>query len=555
MDKQLKKQRNKIFLRVSLVLLAVWFLVSAFFISFCLYNEYTNSQNAVLSKQTNFERIFNNKPRIKSDYKNNYIPSGALFKELNVLFDDGLLKESNSQIVVIENITGVTVANTAGKKEVVKFGLKNNGFNSISYGLIDLQIIRDSLTDEQFKEITDYLSIKRNDGKKYELVCTKFQFVYYDVIPLELKVIINSGSDMWFISDEVVASYKLDENTVARAEIYECNDMLRNTIPTDLLLNKTYNEDYIGQLSDEQLEKSFDKISTGFLNYTFYFSEINQLSISEDEIITEDEIVDILVRYAKHVNLGKECNRRILIGVSVIFLFFFLIALVLCFMIWKMVKSQIIQEKKRADLTNALAHDIKTPLFVISGCAYSMKDGIDGDERGDYLDKIINQTDNINEMVHKMLNLSKLDSYMMKLNKTDFDLFALVEEVCENYVHLPDGKQLLLSHSGDNTVNADRELIKTAVQNLTDNAVKYSTPQGVIKVEVTGKRLVISNPSEPLSKAEIKQLWEPYARKDKSRSKSGNGLGLAIVKSILDLHKAKYGMYMKASVLTFYAEF
>ena len=210
MDKQLKKQRNKIFLRVSLVLLAVWFLVSAFYIIFCLYNEYTNSQNAVLSKQTNFERIFNNKPRIKSDYKNNYIPSGALFKELNVLFDDGLLKESNSQIVVIENITGVTVANTAGKKEVVKFGLKNNGFNSISYGLIDLQIIRDSLTDEQFKEITNYLSIKRNDGKKYELVCTKFQFVYYDVIPLELKVIINSGSDMWYISDnDSIRCYKL----------------------------------------------------------------------------------------------------------------------------------------------------------------------------------------------------------------------------------------------------------------------------------------------------------------------------------------------------------
>lgn len=549
MDKQLKKQRNKIFLRVSLVLLAVWLLVSAFYISFCLYNEYTNSQNAVLSKQTNLERAFNNKSEINQKYKYNTVPSGALFKELSGFIDEGLLKDSNSQLVVIENDTGTVIADTAGEKEIVKLGYKYEGYNSIGYGLIDLQKIRDSLTDEQFKEITDYLTIKRNDGKKYELVCTKFQFVYYDVIPLELKVIINSGSDMWYISDEIVASYPLDENTVARVEILECNDMLRNTIPTDLLLNKTYNEDYIGQLSDEQLEKSFDKISTGFLNYVFYFSEVNQLKTGEDET------TDILIRFAKHVNLGKECNRRILIGVSVIFLFFFLIALILCFMIWKMVKSQIIQEKKRADLTNALAHDIKTPLFVISGCAYSMKDGIDGDERGDYLDKIINQTDNINEMVHKMLNLSKLDSYMMKLNKTDFDLFALVEEVCENYVHLPDGKQLLLSHSGDNTVNADRELIKTAVQNLTDNAVKYSTPQGVIKVEVTGKRLVISNPSEPLSKAEIKQLWEPYARKDKSRSKSGNGLGLAIVKSILDLHKAKYGMYMKASVLTFYAEF
>ena len=206
MDKQLKKQRNKIFLRVSLVLLAVWLLVSAFYISFCLYNEYTNSQNAVLSKQTNLERAFNNKSEINQKYKYNTVPSGALFKELSGFIDEGLLKDSNSQLVVIENDTGTVIADTAGEKEIVKLGYKYEGYNSIGYGLIDLQKIRDSLTDEQFKEITDYLTIKRNDGKKYELVCTKFQFVYYDVIPLELKVIINSGSDMWYISDEIVAS-------------------------------------------------------------------------------------------------------------------------------------------------------------------------------------------------------------------------------------------------------------------------------------------------------------------------------------------------------------
>lgn len=551
MDKQLKKQRNKIFLRVSLVLLAVWLLVSAFYISFCLYNEYTKAQNNVLSKQASLVNIFNNKSNINKTYNNNNIPREALFKELDSIFDDGLLKDSDSQLVVIENDSGKVIADTAGKKEIVKFGYKYEGYNSIGYGLIDFQIIRDSLTDKQFNEIIDYLSIKRNDGKKYELVCTKFQIIYYDIIPLELKVIINSGSDKWFVSDEIIATYNLEHNTVARVEILQSNDMLRNTIPSDLLFNKTYNEDFIGRLTDEQRKKSSETISTGFLNYTFYSSNVYELAISSNE----DDNYDILIRYAKHIDLGKNCRRMIFFGVLLTYVFFALIALILCFMIWKMVKSQIIQEKKRVDLTNALAHDIKTPLFVISGCAYSMKDGIDGDERGDYLDKIINQTDNINEMVHKMLNLSKLDSYMMKLNKTDFDLFALVEEVCENYVHLPDGKRLSVSHDGDNTVNADRELIKTAVQNLTDNAVKYSTPQGVIKVEVTGKRLVISNPSEPLSKAEIKQLWEPYARKDKSRSKSGNGLGLAIVKSILDLHKAKYGMYMKASVLTFYAEF
>ncbi len=549
MDKEFKKQRDKIFLRVSLVLIAVWLLVSASYITFCLYSQYTNAQNTVLSKQANLERVFSNKAKIKSDYHDNNIPSGALFKELNFLFDDGFIKNSDNQIVVIENDSGNVVANTAGNKEVIKLGYKYENYNSTGYGLIDLQTIRDSLTDEQLKEISDYLSIKRNDEKKYELVCTKFQLVYFDIIPLELKLVINSGRDMWYISDEIVASYNLEKNAIARVEILECNDMVRNTIPTDFLLNKTDNKDYIGQLTDEQLEKFSDTIQTGFLSYTFYFSEVKQLKISQSDTI------DILIRYAEHTDLGTECKSRILFGVIGAFMFFFLIALILCFMIWKMVKSQIIQEKKRVDLTNALAHDIKTPLFVISGCAYSMKDGIDGNERGDYLDKIINQTDNINEMVHKMLNLSKLDSYMMKLNRSDFDLYALVEEICENYVNLPDGKRFSLSHSGDSLVNADKELIKTAVQNLTDNAVKYSISQAVIKVEVNGKRLVISNPSEPLTRAEIKQLWQPYIRKDKSRSKNGNGLGLPIVKSILDLHGVKYSMSMKESVLTFSADF
>ena len=89
------------------------------------------------------------------------------------------------------------------------------------------------------------------------------------------------------------------------------------------------------------------------------------------------------------------------------------------------------------------------------------------------------------------------------------------------------------------------ELIKTVVQNLTDNAVKYSKPKSEIKLDVTDKTLRVSNPSENLSKAELKAIWQPYVRKDKSRSKKGNGLGLSIVKSILDLHGAKYDAQMK----------
>ena len=184
-----------------------------------------------------------------------------------------------------------------------------------------------------------------------------------------------------------------------------------------------------------------------------------------------------------------------------------------------------------------------------------MQENIDSSERDSYLAKIIEQTEQINSLVHKMLNLSKLDSYKMTLNRTDFDLIDLVKDIQQDFTVLPDGKRLTLTHSGDNAVHADRELLRTALQNLIDNAVRYSLPGSEIRIHVTDKTLTIANESEPLTKTELRQIWQPYVRKDKSRHQKGNGLGLSIVKSILDLHGVKYDMTMKGSTLVFHAQF
>ena len=154
-----------------------------------------------------------------------------------------------------------------------------------------------------------------------------------------------------------------------------------------------------------------------------------------------------------------------------------------------------------------------------------------------------------------MLSYSKLDSYQMKLNKTELDLLELTESILKNYTALPNGKKLEFAHSGKNIIEADRELLKTALQNLIDNAVKYALPDTVVKVGLNGTTFTVSNEAEPLSKSDIKEIWQPYVRKDKSRTTKGNGLGLSIVKSILDLHKADHGFEYKDGRLVFTAKF
>ena len=148
-----------------------------------------------------------------------------------------------------------------------------------------------------------------------------------------------------------------------------------------------------------------------------------------------------------------------------------------------------------------------------------------------------------------MLNLTKLNSDKMVLNITEFDVSELTDEVLTSYKKLPGKKTIKLNKTASAIIKADRELIKTALTNLIDNAVKYSLPESEIAVTIDKKTLIISNKSEPLTRSELKQIWQPYVRRDKSRTKEGNGLGLSIVKSIFDLHDIDCDMTMNDEIL------
>ena len=538
MEKRLKQQRNRLFLRVTLILSAVFIAVSLAYSFVCLYNEKIKIQNRATENLAYTETQMAKEIPNFTDYM--YYIVNLLYFESNeeaksqnmeyLISYEITQSDPKSQIVVTDQKRHEVVINTASKT-AVKYGLKINAETSPTcYGLIDYNVIRSSLTDEQYKKISELLSSQRSDGKSYELICTKFQIYYSDFIPTEIQIALVDPTKSWFMYDEIIET------------------MRRNIIPKDFFIDKVYGQDYIGSMTKEQKKKTSQVISTGLFEYIFYTTGYIHFESSS-------EVFTYTIQYAQKVNLMNKCKVKLAVGILVIFVFFLTITFILCLMVWKLAKIQVLQEQKRSDITNALAHDIKTPLFVISGYAYSLKENIDAGERDKYLDKIIEQTDTINDLVHKMLNLSKLDSYNVNLNCTDFDLFDLVNSIKENIVFLPDNKKISITHIGDNTVNADKDLIKTAIQNLMDNAVLYSLLNSEITIDISDKILTITNQSEHLTKSELKQIWQPYVRKDKSRHQKGNGLGLSIVKSIFDLHSIKYGMSMENEFLVCKIEF
>ena len=544
MEKRLKHERNKLFLRIIVILLAVWLTFSAVFCAVRLSVEKVNVQNIEQANLSDAKQLIT----VGNGGYDAF--SSVLHDQMKFVYDEDGGKDFDSQVVFTDRDTNKVIADTADCIAVM-FSLKVQSEKNVSFvSLLNYNNLRESLSDGQLADIEKRLNTERDDGNFYELVCTKFEFGLV-MLPLELKIVLVDGSDTRFVIDDNVAAYKLNNTPVDEKWVYESSDIGLNVIPKNFLLNGERNRDIIGSLTKEQRKTNVDMIHTDGLNYIFFF--FFYLNFNQSEYGSGED--DWLVQYAKKVNLFDNCKWDLGLGVVLIFVFFLTIAVILCVMIWRTVKTQIIQEQKRLDLTNALAHDIKTPLFVISGYAYSLKEDIDEEERGDYIDKIIEQTDEVNGLVHRMLSFSKLGSYQMTLHKAELDLLELVESILKNYTALPDGKRLEFTHSGNNKIEADRELIKTALQNLIDNAVKYSLPDSEIKVTLKDRTFTVSNESEPLSKADLKEIWQPYVRKDKSRHQKGNGLGLSIVKSILDLHRAAYGFEFKDKTLKFSAKF
>ena len=547
MEQKLKRQRNRLFLRVTLILLAVWLVVSATYCAIRLYSEKSSIRNQMLTDLSYVQQTVYGEPTDEE-----------IVDTLGyLLYQIGREYGWNSQFVILDAISGGEVENTE-KKIGVEFGMFISAETSrLLYGILDYNTVRNSLTDEQFGLTDRLLNEERADGRDCELVCTRFQLVNNEIVPVELKITLNEGEGSWFMSDEILETFDIGGRADG-GKIYSCNQMKRNVIPKDFLFKGNYGRELMSAFTDEELKGLYASVMTAPFEYIFYTSDYLYYGASsdgEDIVSPVNRTPRYEIRYAKKVNLLETCLPELLIGDAVIFSFFLIIAVILCVMIWKMVKSQMIQEKKRADFTNALAHDIKTPLFVISGYAYSLKEDIDADERGLYVDKIIEQTDEINGMVHNMLELSKLDSCAVTLNKTEFDLGALTEEILDGYKKLPGGRTAVFTQSGVNTILADRELVKTALHNLIENAAKYSLPETEIRIEVADGGFSIANQCEKLSKSELKQLWQPYYRKDKSRHQNGNGLGLSIVKSVFDLHGIKYDMRMSGSTLTISAKF
>jgi len=211
------------------------------------------------------------------------------------------------------------------------------------------------------------------------------------------------------------------------------------------------------------------------------------------------------------------------------------------------------QEKTKRMFISSLSHDLRTPLTNIKGYTRGMLDGtIEADKQERYLKIVLSESDRLIKMINDLLDLSKMESGALVLNKTDFDLSEMILNVLDSFEQVIVNKHIKLtvdlSHERA-LAHGDVASMQRVVFNLVDNATKFVEEGGSISIrtELKGDKYYvgISNTGRVLSEEELKVIWDRFSKLDKSRGleKKSSGLGLSIVKEIIKAHHEQIEVY------------
>lgn len=201
-----------------------------------------------------------------------------------------------------------------------------------------------------------------------------------------------------------------------------------------------------------------------------------------------------------------------------------------------------LQDKMQKDFINIAAHELRTPVQAILGYAEMIKIN---PQKAEYLSSILYNASRLQEIIDDVLDVSRIESNRLPLEKELFFIEDLILEVAEDYskrisVDSNTNVQFMGEKKDKIKLLADKTRIRRVLMNLINNAIKF-TKSGSIIVQVTkdsaGKNMIISveDAGKGVDPEVIPNLFEKFVTK----SKKGLGLGLFIARNIVESHGGK----------------
>lgn len=233
-----------------------------------------------------------------------------------------------------------------------------------------------------------------------------------------------------------------------------------------------------------------------------------------------------------------------------------------------------IEEKSKLDemrktFISDVSHELKTPIALIQGYSEGLLENVNNDDesRKFYAEVILDETNKMDRLVKKLLELMKLEYGKREFNNTTFNIAELEREVIRKSKVMIDEKKVKVEFEEDKKVNviADDFYIEQVLTNYFTNAIKnVKEINGEMLIKISNiidydrKKVCVKifNTGEKIKEEDMYRIWNRFYKVDESRNREdgGTGIGLAFVKAIMNNYQNDYGVKNLENGVEFYFE-
>ncbi len=219
--------------------------------------------------------------------------------------------------------------------------------------------------------------------------------------------------------------------------------------------------------------------------------------------------------------------------------------------IFRDITHQVEVDRLKSDFVATVSHELRTPMTSIRGYVDILLMGAAGslsEQQAQFLGVVKRNTKQLSILVNDLLDISRIESGRVKLSLQELDIEEIINEAINALARLSEdeGKQMQVRYKADQEIPSilgDRDRVRQILNNLLENAFRYTPERGEIRLEVLPKEheieINVSDNGIGIPPQEQLQIFERFYRGEHPDviATSGTGLGLAIVKSLVEMHK------------------
>jgi K+-sensing histidine kinase KdpD len=265
----------------------------------------------------------------------------------------------------------------------------------------------------------------------------------------------------------------------------------------------------------------------------------NEMYLFKKELLLQNDPSYPLM--IQRITEERDLNNAQYIGEGMMFL---LLTLAGAIFVYRATRRQIRLNNQQQNFMMAVTHELKTPIAITKLNLETLnRHQLDADKQKKIIDNTLQETNRLNDLCNNILLSSQLDAGGFSLNKEHSNLSGIVTEITDNFQQRFPKRKITRDIKDNLYYQADHLLLQLALNNLIENALKYSPAEKNIHVSLSDDdnnlRISISDEGQGIPDIEKKKIFDKFYRigDENTRKAKGTGLGLYLTQKIVEDHQ------------------